>query len=85
MNQNTPMLPASTLKLVTTYAALNTLGRDYNYSTSLYKSTNNDLYIKLGADPFLSSSDLSKLFQTAKEKISLHQKMCTLTLEFLTV
>lgn len=68
MNQNTPMLPASTLKLVTTYAALNTLGRDYNYSTSLYKSTNNDLYIKLGADPFLSSSDLSKLFQTAKEK-----------------
>ena len=68
MNQNTPMLPASTLKLVTTYAALNTLGRDYNYSTSLYKSTNNDLYIKLGADPLLSSSDLSKLFQTAKEK-----------------
>lgn len=68
MNQNTPMLPASTLKLVTTYASLNTLGKDYNYSTSLYKSTNNDLYIKLGADPFLSSSDLSKLFQTAKEK-----------------
>ena len=52
MNQNTPMLPASTLKLVTTYAAINTLGRDYNYSTSLYKSTNNDLYIKLGPDPF---------------------------------
>lgn len=68
MNKNTPMLPASTLKLVTTYASLNTLGKDYKYSTSLYKSTNNDLYIKLGADPFLSSSDLSKLFQTAKEK-----------------
>ena len=68
MNKNTPMLPASTLKLVTTYASLNTLGKDYKYLTSLYKSTNNNLYLKLGADPFLSSSDLSKLFQTAKEK-----------------
>lgn len=68
LNKNTPMIPASTLKLITTYAALNTLGKDYKFSTALYKSTNNDLYIKLGADPFLTSSDLSKLFQTAKSK-----------------
>lgn len=54
------MIPASTLKLVTSSAALNTLGSDYEFSTKLYKSSNNDLYLKLGADPFLTSSDLKK-------------------------
>ena len=33
------------------------LGWDYEYETELYKSTNNDLYIKLSADPLFSSSD----------------------------
>ena len=68
LNEKAPMLPASTLKLITSYAALNTLGKDYNFSTKLYKNTNNDLYLKLGADPFLTTSDLSSLFASAKEK-----------------
>ncbi|MBD5402822.1 D-alanyl-D-alanine carboxypeptidase/D-alanyl-D-alanine-endopeptidase [bacterium] len=68
LNENTPMVPASTLKLVTSSAALYTLGKDYQFSTKLYKSTNNDLYFKLGADPFLESSDLSKLLSVAKSK-----------------
>lgn len=68
LNSKSPMLPASTLKLVTASAALNTLGYDYLFTTGLYKSTNNDLYLKLGADPFLTSSDLNKLMTDAKEK-----------------
>lgn len=68
LNEKAPMLPASTLKLITSYAALDTLGKDYNFSTKLYKNTNNDLYLKLGADPFLTTSDLSSLFASAKEK-----------------
>lgn len=68
LNDRTPRQPASTLKIITTAASLNTLGFDYKFSTRLYKSTKDDLYIKLGADPFLKSSDLKTLIATAKSK-----------------
>ena len=68
LNDKQPQMPASTLKLVTLAAALDTLGVDYEFSTKMYKSTDNDLYIKLGADPFLSSYGLKTLFVTAKNK-----------------
>lgn len=68
LNEKTPMTPASTLKLLTSAASLNALGEKYLFTTKLYKSSNNDLYIKLGADPFLTSKDLEKLIDMAKEK-----------------
>jgi D-alanyl-D-alanine carboxypeptidase/D-alanyl-D-alanine-endopeptidase (penicillin-binding protein 4) len=68
LNENKPTTPASTLKLITFNASRDTLGEDYQFSTKLYKSTNNDLYLKLGADPFLTSADLKKLFETAVSK-----------------
>ncbi len=68
LNDKAPMIPASTLKLVTSSAAADCLGKDYKFSTKLYKSTNNDLYLVLGADPFLVSGDLSQLFETARNK-----------------
>ena len=74
LNEHQPKMPASTLKVVTFNASLDTLGDDYEFSTKLYKSTDNELYIKLGADPFLSSSDLNKLFETAKTKNILEPK-----------
>ena len=68
LNANTPKNPASTLKLITLTASADTLGKDYKFSTKLYKSTNNDLYLKLGADPFFTTFQLKKLFATAKAK-----------------
>jgi len=68
LNDRAPRQPASTLKVITTSASLNTLGANYQFSTKLYKSTNNDLYLKLGADPFLKSDDLKQLITTAKNK-----------------
>lgn len=68
LNPDKLVPPASTQKLVTLAAALDTLGPDYQFETSIYKSTNNDLYIKLGADPYLSSNDLKMLLAAAKEK-----------------
>lgn len=67
-NDKKPSVPASTLKIVTTSASVDTLGKDYNFSTKLYKNTNNELYLKLGADPFLTSANLNKMFNTAKSK-----------------
>ncbi len=68
LNEKMPMTPASTLKLITTSAAVDTLGLDYKYLTTLYKSTNNDLYLKLSGDPLLTSSDLDKLVSAAAAK-----------------
>ena len=68
LNEKSPMTPASTLKLVTSMASRDILTDDYVFSTKLYKSTNNDLYLKLGADPFLTKTDLESLIRTAKNK-----------------
>ena len=69
LNDKQPTMPASTLKLITLGASLDTLGYDYEFSTKLYKTTNNDLYLKLGADPFLTSAGLNSLMEKAvKEK-----------------
>lgn len=77
LNAGKLVSPASTQKLVTLAAAADTLGSDYQFQTSIYKSTNNDLYIKLGADPYLSSNDLKTLLTAAKEKGLLLQKIFT--------
>lgn len=63
-----PVTPASTQKLVTFAVSLDTLGKDYNFSTELYKTTSNDLFLKLSGDPYLTTKDLKNLFSTAKTK-----------------
>lgn len=68
LNENRLISPASTQKVVTLAASLWTLGPDYNFETSLYKTANNDLYLKLGADPYLREKDLKKLMDDAKNK-----------------
>ena len=74
LNSQKPMNPASTLKAVTYAASLNELGKDYEYTTALYKSTNNDLILKLGADPFLQAKDLRTIMNTAVQKNILEPK-----------
>ncbi len=68
LNDKVPRYPASTLKLVTTSAALDFLGNDHKVKTQFYKSTNNDVYLKLSGDPLLSVEDLEKLMASAKSK-----------------
>ena len=67
-NSFCPINPASTQKLITLAASIDTLGEDYKFTTSLYKTTNNELFFKLSGDPFLSSKDLKTLLTTAKSK-----------------
>lgn len=74
-NDDKPSMPASTLKLVTLVASLDTLGKDYEFSTKLYKNTNNEMFIQLGADPFLTSAGLNALLQKAKDKKFIEPKM----------
>lgn len=68
LNENQPSLPASTLKIITLTASREILTDNYEFSTKLYKTEANELYLKLSADPFLTSSDLGFLINTARKK-----------------
>lgn len=64
VNPNTMIVPASNMKLLTTGAAIHTLGKDFRFETRLgYKGTiqnetlHGDLYIIGGGDPTLASKD----------------------------
>jgi D-alanyl-D-alanine carboxypeptidase/D-alanyl-D-alanine-endopeptidase (penicillin-binding protein 4) len=60
VNESTPMNPASTMKLVTTYAALNLLGPAFQWKTEVYASSHpkggrldGDLIVRGSGDPSL--------------------------------
>ncbi len=64
----TPFNPASTIKLVTTRAALGLLGADYRFNTQLWMTgqlrggkLSGALYLKGGGDPKLVIEDLSEI------------------------
>ena len=53
--------PGSVQKLITYKTAENILGLDYRFKTTLYKNSNNEYLIKLGADPLLTGDNLKTL------------------------
>mgnify|MGYP001809675359 CR=1 FL=1 len=64
LNSTAPMTPASIQKIITLLPSFDTLGKDYEFKTQLYKNANNDLYIKLGADPYFTTRDLKDLIRS---------------------
>ncbi|KAG0189463.1 hypothetical protein DFQ28_003351 [Apophysomyces sp. BC1034] len=75
-NANKPMLPASTMKLVTTYAGLSILGPDYRWRTSVYRDGSVDasgvlhgnLYIQGTGDPKLVPEELIELVNKIRKQ-----------------
>jgi serine-type D-Ala-D-Ala carboxypeptidase/endopeptidase (penicillin-binding protein 4) len=71
LNAGKPMMPASTMKLVTTYSGLSILGPDYRWRTSAYADGTLDangvlhgnLYIQGTGDPKLVPEELIDLVQ----------------------
>lgn len=61
LNDKMLMNPASVQKVITTPAMVETLGEDYMFSTEIYSRGEDSFLIKLGADPYLTSTDLRKL------------------------
>ncbi len=61
LNEKILMHPASIQKILTLPPAVEVLGEDYEFSTEIYKRDDNTFLFKLGADPYLTTSDLSKL------------------------
>ena len=62
LNPDAPMIPASTLKLLTSLAALEKLGPDYRFHTLVaYEKKTHRLYIKGFGDPLLISEELARM------------------------
>lgn len=66
-NQNKLLHPASTLKIFTVIPALETLKDDYEFKTGFYVY-DNSLYVKLGADPLLTSENIKTMVKSLKSE-----------------
>ncbi|CAM5218050.1 D-alanyl-D-alanine carboxypeptidase/D-alanyl-D-alanine-endopeptidase (Penicillin-binding protein 4) OS=Ureibacillus acetophenoni OX=614649 GN=SAMN05877842_102396 PE=3 SV=1 [Ureibacillus acetophenoni] len=79
LNENTPIKPASNMKLITTAAALDVLGEDYKFSTKLYITgkisdgvLKGDVYLQGHGDPTLMDVDL-KQFANDLKALGIHK------------
>ncbi|MFK8067181.1 MAG: D-alanyl-D-alanine carboxypeptidase [Gammaproteobacteria bacterium] len=63
-----PLIPASTLKLLTGLFALQTWGSDHKFITDFYLGENNILWIKGYGDPFLISEEINLIVAALKKK-----------------
>jgi D-alanyl-D-alanine carboxypeptidase/D-alanyl-D-alanine-endopeptidase (penicillin-binding protein 4) len=61
-------IPASTIKILTSLAALEILGEDYRFETHFFLDDQRNLYIKGYGDPFLTS----QVLQAIAEKLYSH-------------
>ena len=62
-----PMIPASTMKLITAFAAVKTLGSDYRFTTKVVRGTTPTSIVLIGgADPVLTRADMTRLAQRTK-------------------
>lgn len=59
----TPFIPASTIKLVTSLAALNILDPDHRFKTRFFIDKGNNLTIQGFGDPFLVSEKVTRMAQ----------------------
>ncbi|MBK1649491.1 D-alanyl-D-alanine carboxypeptidase/D-alanyl-D-alanine-endopeptidase [Rhabdochromatium marinum] len=60
---DTPMIPASTMKLVTALAAIERWGLAHRFSTELWLDAEQRLWIKGSGDPYLVAEELDRLVQ----------------------
>lgn len=61
LNEKILMHPASIQKMLTLVPAVEVLGEDYEFTTTIYSKAENEYLIKLAADPYLTSKDLKTL------------------------
>lgn len=65
-NPDLPLVPASTMKLLTALAALETWGREHRFVTDFYLDRSDWLWIQGRADPYLVSEELDLIARGLK-------------------
>lgn len=68
INPDKALIPASTLKVLTSAAAMEYLGPEYRFVTDFRLSTAGDLWIVGSGDPFLVSEEIDIIARTLKDK-----------------
>jgi D-alanyl-D-alanine carboxypeptidase/D-alanyl-D-alanine-endopeptidase (penicillin-binding protein 4) len=75
VNDNQPRSPASVIKVLTTYVALETLGPGYTWKTRAYRHgklsngvLNGDLYVVGGGDPYLTAEHWWRFVQSLRQR-----------------
>jgi len=67
-NQHESFIPASTIKVATSLAAIKILGPDYRYKTEFYLSNDAVLFIKGYGDPSLTSEAITEIVYALKKR-----------------
>ncbi|NEX22999.1 peptidase S13 [Thiorhodococcus mannitoliphagus] len=62
-----PRVPASTMKLLTAFAALETWGPSYRFETEFFQDRSGWLWVKGYADPYLVSEELDRIVRALKK------------------
>lgn len=70
-NAEKPLIPASTLKILTSLVALHYLGPDYRFTTEFYMDAKTNLKIKGYGDPLLISEVLAEISKSLSADISI--------------
>ncbi len=60
-NIDTPLIPASILKIATALAALKLLGPEFRFTTQFFQDSQHNLYIKGTGDPLLISEEVNTI------------------------
>jgi len=66
VNTDKPLIPASTLKVLTSLAAIHYLGEVYQYPTDFYTDSQSNLIIKGYGDPLMISEEIGKIATVLK-------------------
>jgi len=74
-NEKKKLIPASTLKILTSLFAVETLGSDFRFETEFYQDTASNLIIKGYGDPLLISEAVKEIAETLKEEISTYNDL----------
>lgn len=64
----TPLIPASTLKVLTSLAAIHHFGLDYRFKTEFRMDKKANLYIKGYGDPSLTTENIQEIVSSLSEK-----------------
>ena len=67
-NADRPMVPASTMKVLTTLASIQRWGLDHRFHTDFYLDSNDVLWAKGYGDPYLVSEELDLISRALKQK-----------------
>jgi D-alanyl-D-alanine carboxypeptidase/D-alanyl-D-alanine-endopeptidase (penicillin-binding protein 4) len=63
-----PMVPASTMKILTALAAIQRWGLDHRFHTDFYRGADGRLWVKGGGDPYLVSEELERIAAALKRE-----------------